>query len=667
MSGLLRPLGARAADRGVGAGADAVVEVRSRPPEGTGGRRGVPSQRRGGPRLGLLALGLSGGLACTSTAPRSEGKQDVDREAEAERRSASVTDPASATTYDSGLKPVALREGSVELIRIDGGPAILLDGEPVPFEVGKMPQRRPGWDRGLETDELWGASESDLSIFAGSVAEGTAHLAIERHFERLGSSVRVFRRDSDTWVEIESQSKTKAVRPQVVALVELPGGAVLGAITHRPNYSVLDDDVALFDPDSDAVAADLGDQLRRTSDELRLLAGELEVVPQLPRGWALFDAVATPAGTVVALAAPRLKKGWQSGVVKLLRWPAGAREPETLELPQLRARMGFGTMLYLSASGGQLFVHGYEVSEAADAKPQAYLAQGSADGASWQRVAAELLDSGEGWDERITSVTASTSGELWATILAGWTLEPATAPATLWRRPAPTKAEPTPAWEPLELPAVEVPGAKQERWIRDGYSQLWIKLAAGADELLHPVAREVLWADGVLWVVADLGVAHPTAEITEQARRSVLFASPASGEPTQLPSFVDVASERRAALRLRNIASLRPGGPGCQPVSAVLFEELGDSAEAAIAELSASREQLRGAAGALGQRRFDGLYVGALDGHRAVLVDVWADSEADAQALAKQLQEITGRKPRLDCRSWSLVRMIDPLRSDGAP
>jgi hypothetical protein len=585
------------------------------------------------------------GLACASPGPSlTPASPTTAADVEDQGRS-----PRGAIT----LHPIAVREGNLELGSADGHAYLLIDNEPVPLMPGRAPQRRPELARGLTPSHSAFMSRTVIAV-GGQLERGPAYLVTREDMERAGSHFETLVYDREGWRPLTLDHG--AMQGYYQAILSLPGDVILGLRRFEFGFGEMPDFAYEDSPESEAYWAELEAERRAAQVGFEILAGSPRQVPELPPGWITTDAVATTDGRVVALGHQPTPDdesddaGWIPPT-QLLDWAPGQARPEIRSLPGLDPETPpYSARLW--SAGEQVIASAWASPRMIDTSPEQrrpYLAVGR--GEAWTSIPVESLELDE-FERVISSATLDDAGELWVTVGSAY-FDPeaeATRP-TLWRQSSG-------AWLPVALPAVGGEAwASRPRWFYASSEERWFELGPADDELgSNPVATQVRWADGELWVVAKLGRVYPEIdEIWVQETRSVVYASRPVELAPLLPSYDQIERERIDA----QASSLAPGQPGCERFTVVLADRPSADRRAAIL----TRASALASPPATDSGNAQALYLGALlddPGHTQLVYDAHAWSPTEAAKLLATIGGALGVQVQADCRPRAMVEMLVP-------
>lgn len=538
----------------------------------------------------------------------------------------------------SPLHVVAVREGGISLMRMHGGLAAVLEGEPLPL-VGGVPTRGESGGRGLPTFADAMAMNSILAIGGRLEPGSTAWVATAKEYDRASSWYEVHRNrnDGQGWQTLDLRRGLLAAYD--VAYVERDG-ALFGLRTwsndpRQDHYSSEEDD-----PKARAYWRAVQKALDRARTEFVRLEGPEVALPRLPAGTNASAAVTTDDGTIYAIPGGR----W-GDATSLLVWPAGSTEAQTVALPELTAGN-----IRLEASGDVALVMGQAEGKEGGA-PESYLAVGR--GSEWQRIAVSLPGRPANTTPHVLDATRTPAGELW--IAMGDTWQDSLGDIALWRKPADG------AWEPVPLPAFDdalfgrEPGFVYDVTGMEPWG--WIPVERASLAGVRPEPTSLAWHDGAVWVVVELGPAYADEVAGLLPRAALLSTGKASASPVRLPSRWELHVERHDVLH----RGATPGKEGCYQLWMVLGP----------ASLVDTRPELVKAAQALevdGAPALNSLYVGRLDGKDVLVGGAYVSGAPQAKALARSLAAATKVEPVIECRIPRIERMVErPVERPGSP
>jgi hypothetical protein len=601
--------------------------------------------------------------------------------------------PASPDATTTLLHPVGFREGHIALAYASASASdgasrayALIDGEPIALVAGQAPVREPSHARGLLPDKAYFAGTHELLAFGGqlpgsgdSTAPGLgAWLVYAEHSDHAASAYFSYAWTDEGWqpraaVRERGGARSAGLRVEThTAALVVSEGALLGLRrpTLRSDLWEFGDD----DPSLGAALARAGGALAKAPRGFEVLAGPPPTaLPSLATGWDARDAISIPDGTLVALAfRHRSSLDGDDGPARIATWAPGARTAQLVELPGLPEASALELDLHLGhwdsssgqdQSGALVLVGGLRDLPGPIDEP--YLAAREHDG-TWVEIPLAL----PGVHERVSAATATPSGELW--IVTGARNYASEAPCPcLWRRPAGSEI-----WEPVTLgPFTGSSGAEfrddQPRWAHVLPEQRWIEIPAANTPPLYPAARELAWADGAIWVTAELGRAYPSAEPVLGDPRMVLYASvalPAGVAATELPA-TDQLYDQRVAQRVAQTPAIKPGSDTCQTFNVVLVDDPDGAGRELANDLLEQLPALAAAATVEAEDRWASasmIYVGReldpITRPSQLVMEASAWSPRSADALADALVGILGRRPALDCRPRAMIRAIESLR-----
>jgi hypothetical protein len=644
-------------------------------------RRGAVIRSRS--RTLACAAGLALACAAEGPAPSSEPSSSPPR---ADEGDVTLTDPgatAPATPEPSrSLHPVGLREGHIALAYGSAPESAserrafaLIDGEPITLVAGRAPVRTPAHARGLLPDKAYLAGTHELLAFAGQLGPSRsdaagdppfvgAWLVYAEHAEHAPSTYFSYAWTGDGWQPRAAKlerggSRGLRIETHMAAVVEREGG-LLGL--RRPTlrselWTFGDDDPSLADALERA-----GRALAKLPRGFEHLGGSAPApLAKLAPGWDARAAIATADGTLVALAfRHRSSLDGDDGPAQIAIWKPGVSAPELVEIPGLPDASALELDLFVDprADAGVLVGGLRDLPGPIDAP---YLAAREADG-SWAEIPLALA----GVHERVAAATASPAGELW--IVTGTHNYARETPcACLWRRPAGSDT-----WEPVSLePLADGFRDDQPRWAHVLPEQRWVEIPAIRTPNLYPAARELAWADGAVWVTAELGRAYPGADPVLGDPRMVLYSSvalPDGATATELPAS-DQLYDQRVAQRVAQTPDLEPGSDACQTFTVMLVDDPDGANRERASDLLAQLPTLTAAATIEADDRWASgsmIYVGReldpITGPTQLVMEASAWSPRSADALADALAGPLGRRPTLDCRPRAMVRAIERLR-----
>lgn len=574
---------------------------------------------------------------------------------------AQVEAPAPAQAQAQALlSPVAFREGPIGLASAGGQAFAFLDGEPIPLSPGQAVARDPTLGPGLLPKGALHGGSRELVAFAGTLRgeAPTAHLVVAEHFERASSDYTVYTRQPDRWVglDVPKRGGDLTIKPYYSSLIETEGALLgtEGALLGLRRYTVYSEYWDYGDPDD----PDIEEQLRKLDDELAklprgfaVLAGSPPTIPALPPGMDASLAIAIGAGEGRELIAlgyrHRLRFDDEPGPARLLTWAAGASEARVSELPGLADPSVHDLRLW--AAGDTALVGGLRDILEADDRP--YLARREPDG-RWAEIPLEL----PGVDERVASASQTPSGELWV-VTGAWNHASAEPCRCLWRKP---KDGP---WALVELEPVSLFRDAEPRWVHLLGEQSWVEVPGGTPPRLYPAARELVWAEGALWLTAELGQTYPTSSAQLLGDlRSLLYSSVAVASAAELIA-TDQLYDERFDRRATN-AQLVPGSDDCQNFYMLIAEDPEGAGREAHDQLLAELPALAKIAtidNADSWASATMAYVGTLDGRPQLVIEASSWNPKSALALVDGFARVLGRRPTLDCRPRKLVRVIGGL------
>jgi hypothetical protein len=427
---------------------------------------------------------------------------------------------AAAPVEVSPLRVVAVREGSVGLLRHRDTPVLTLEGEPVPW-VDEAFTRRPSGGAGL-SPEILPFTTQDTLTFAGDLDEPQgAWTTTARHYDRQDSTYATYHWKGGQWQPFE---RRKGVLLAHYATVVEREGAVL-ALQHWT-----------IDPEQDLGGKKVQRSLARaTPGFIRIAGAELDV-PRIPDGLVVTTATTDERGTIFAVAREPGKDGWRDPTV-VLAWPPGTREAQRVDAPDLDRAFG----VRLVNDGEWTLIMG-SIENGEDEPSQAYLAMGRA--GQWQRVAVSLP--GRFANERASIVGAARAptGELWIGLDE---LDEDTPP--IWRKPMGGE------WQPVPLPTVGVEAfGPHEARVRDSADEErgWIDIERAPAGVEPMEITSVVGAAGAVWITGVLDLAYATGDVVETPRRNVVLTSlPGIAPIAILPPAWELQLERRTHLEKR--------------------------------------------------------------------------------------------------------------------
>jgi len=577
----------------------------------------------------VLAAALALAIACTGI-DKPVPEPGADPPTPTATPSVAATKPASTATARppaaevSPLQLVALREGSMELMRLGATPAVVLEGEPLPLVDG-VPTRGPSGSRGLPSV---GAYDSTTRALAGTLEpSGTAWASMEHAYDRAGSLHLVYRNRNQGkgWEQVDLRKGL--LRAYDLAYVEREGALLglraWGRDPEQDHWEAEDDD-----PKARAYQRALARALADARPGIVRLEGPKIAAPELPAGVEPFAAVTTHDGTLHVLAR-ELRDGTTTDV--LLVWPPGATRAERVEIPNSQDYEPS-----LATNGELAFVAGVTI-DPRSSRTESYLTMGL--GTTWERVPVDLPGRTAKGVPRVLAATQTPAGELWIALDDPWQ-EP---DRLLWRKPKGG------AWEPVPLPAFgddlfgrgagfvyDVTGTVSEGWSA-------IERPTLADAT--PRATALAWIDGAVWVVLELGEAYEGGADMSAARTVLLSTRRTQTEPARLPARWELYVERHNVL-YRNAT---PGKEACRrqtlvlgPASLHTRPGLVDAVRAPVStEISDAR-----------------IYTGRLDDQDVLVASVHTLTPAESKAMKHAVAKASGTTPTLDCRIPELDRML---------
>ncbi len=588
--------------------------------------------------LAIASLSLALALACTGIDKQSEAPPGPGAEPPAPSSTppAPAREPVPATAEKvpaakvSPLHLVALREGSIQLMRLGTSSAAVLEGEPLPIVDG-VPSRGPSGSLGLPTFEGYD-SRTHATALAGTLdPSGTAWVTTAQEYDRAGSLYRVHRNRNQGkgWERVDLHRGL--VTAYHLAYVQRDGALFgLRAWDRDPEqdeWEAEDDS-----PKARAYRRALSRALRKVHGGFVRLEGPEVAVPELPDGASPFAAVATDDGTLYVLA-QEVRDHTNTDV--LLVWPPGSTKAETVGLPDWH---GYDPRLW--ANGDLAIVTGAS-SEANGTTEQSYLALGR--GTAWERVPVRLPGRPAKASARVLGAAKTPAGELWIAVGDPWQAEPGDLP--VWRK------RESGTWQPVPLPAFgddlfgrgeglvyDVTGVETEGWST-------IERPTLAN--VAPQATALAWLDGAIWVVLELGSAYELGVDASTPRAVLLSTRPAHAAPTRLPARWELYVERHDSLH----REATPGKGACRRAAFVLGPasllqtrpELVDAVRKAVSTAELAVEQI---------------YVARLDDEEVLVAGVHAQSPAEVKALQRVVTEAAGTAPSIECRIPTLVRML---------
>lgn len=548
--------------------------------------------------------------------------------------------PVLPATSDT-LRLIGMREGRMGL----RGGAVVMDGEPL-VRTSDSIARGPGFGRGLAPVHRYDDYYSTLDFIGDP--QGVAFVtSATSEGERAMLDIGVYERKGERWSRLAlGEIPLRTYYPSFVRR----GEALLGLAGY-----IVDVEYGSVDEDGE-----VGPPPPRPDPKPAFvhLAGTRGELPKLPKGTYASRAVTTDDGTLYAVTEPppsqppdyEEDEDWRP---RLLVWAPNETKPTTLELPGLET--SWTSRLSITAAGEHALI-GSMAAETS--RPYLALAKGT----TLENIGASFVAPEESWG-MVRSATRSPSGEVFMVV--GEFFIPPEQGGNLWRL-----ADGKWAKLPLPSPASAGVSVPAKRWWYETYSGMWAQTQTAPASDREPLALEVDWREGALWVVADLGPAFEEAREPGMQRRHGLYTNRVgTSAPVWLPSFDALLVERLSeALR-----DAKPGDEGCYGFSLVFDvaippELAGDLAagELAAPELAALGLDEAKLTALASSSTTDGysdvrqLYVGeAIDepGKRELVLLVQGEADADA-SLRERVRATLGLTTRADCRPRQLVRMV---------
>ena len=596
-------------------------------------------------RASVVSHGLTAGLASAlalACVPATLGpSSDTGPAADPEGADRASADPHA---WSGALYPVALREGSIDLVVTGGRAYAVLEGEPVPLSPGQAPARVGRLGHGIAPIVALGGGGFTTSGLELRADLDAGVLVLREDFDRAGIVHHVYALGSTGW-QRSSDARGGPLVEFFAAVVELDG-ALLGL----RGYELADGVRDTMTEDSPA-AEQLWAEVQRARAEAPTgfvaIHRRPSVPPSMPEGWELAHVSATRDGRLVALGSRPADEGPFTRA-RVLTWAPNARLPTVAELPGLATEV-LVPDLDLTVSGAAALIHG--AVQVGDDGSELYLAIDT--GSGWDRIAVDLPGS-EGLELEIRAVTLGPGGEPWIAV-ADWG---GTGFPSLWRRASA-------GWESLALPDLGPTLAAadaHDRFVFDPTDGTWLDApAAGpgrADADGRGVEVEALaTVDDVVWVAARVGRSYPTADelYLEESRTGLFATAPVDGDPVWLTGYDRLQLERLDARA--QAPGVEPGGPRCLTVSVVLLADPDATPDLRDKLLGFELDALSVSAGYVRER-----LIGApLDQPDRIELVARARvaSPAVAAALRAHVREQTGIEPTLDCRPRALIRRVD--------
>ncbi|NJK31923.1 MAG: hypothetical protein HC927_05625 [Deltaproteobacteria bacterium] len=203
---------------------------------------------------------------------------------------------------------------------------------------------------------------------------------------------------------------------------------------------------------------------------------------------------------------------------------------------------------------------------------------------------------------------------------------------------------------------MEFPADQQPRWVFDPMQPHWTEIERQTSRAWVR-AKQVLYAEQTLWIVAEVGQAFAGA-LDDEEPRSALYASRDAAR-VELPSFAELHLER-IDYGVRK-AGVKPGQEDCPIFHIVLLD---DPDGANVEQRDAIIGKYQGAIESNAETETIALFVGTpLDRRKQQqLLLVAGGDRAGAKQLLALIEARFGIEVKADCRPRNIVRMIEHHR-----
>lgn len=555
-------------------------------------------------------------------------------------------------------RAVAVREGPIEL----RGGQIVIDGEPLLVDAQGRVSRDIALGQGLEPMQF-DSSVGSTRAFVGD-PKGLAFVTTSLDFNRAASEYKVYERKDGRWKRLDLE---RGLLVEYYPALFERGGAVFGLRAYAGNPK---DEDAVYDggDENPEHTAKLDKAYAKAKRGFAQLAGPSVEAPVLPADvWVADSVAATRDGTLYAVTIPKPRvsfdepedESWTPGV---LVWAPTSSAAKRLALPDyVVPSEGEDPKFSLAVAGDHALIGG--LSEGM--QPYLVVAQGE----TFERVS-EGLAPNQREANAVVSATRAPSGAIWAVLgdFNPWAeFEPE---HRLWTRDPATKT-----WSRVELPKLTDPRfvAPRTRWLYSSMEERWVSVELLANSEGPPVAEQVAWIAGGLWIVADLGdVRDRDGEglmMMSELERKALYTSLTGSERdplVELPSFDQLVFDHGVSQVQPNA---KPGSKDCEHAWFVFDLPVPSGPELATLDETAfglSRAQLDALGEIEGIELTDSygasspeqLYVGEREGKRELVLLVSVREASHAAKLEAAVEAATGLRPKLECRPRSLVHMI---------
>ena len=363
------------------------------------------------------------------------------------------------------LHLAAIREGDIALEPLADG-ALALRGD-VGFAIaapGASPRREPAWMRAIPRE----AYEPLKPLVFGGRWPDAAFLSFSQELSRSGDGYPMMRWQGERWTDIEPAEEALGFASYHIAYAGGAGGAVLGLRVHVLD-TFTDDD---FTPGAIRKFEAALRSVRPTVDRLDV-AGPT-AWPALPPGPVGTGLLSFADGTLVVM---------RSGP-KLQRWTPGATAWKSLPAVGYKATGRHDGPTLVGRDPARLYM--FSCPETPEPKPRLHRLTGAA----WESIATP-----DG--KCVRSLAEDAGGAVWLVSSGGLYRHVAPGP--------PPGAAPSAAWEPIALPAVQLP-AQPEAWRYDSYESRWrVFPEVAAQRQALTASRVVALGPDDVWISAEAG------------------------------------------------------------------------------------------------------------------------------------------------------------------
>jgi hypothetical protein len=341
-------------------------------------------------------------------------------------------------------------------------------------------------------------------------------------------------------------------------------------------------------------------------------------LPRIPEGIELDEAVASSDGTIYGVGA--IAESDED--VQLLIWPPGQVEAERVTLPDADG-LDYAN---LTSDGDEVWLSG-----------GLYLARGR--GRTFTRVPVALVGESGAIDEGdIFDVLETPDGALWLAV---------NTPAhLLFYQPAQHRD-----WVRVPLPSAAAPLEPEvsERWWTFDSEYGWLEASVMESEDMVVRIRELAWASGRVWIDLEADpVMDVEGEMFFDSRSLLLTVGELGRAAVRVPSKEDSYFEARRAEGAKFCSSAH---------DTFVWVVLGTGDQALAldeAQLDALRELDREDHGPWLRH----LFIGELDGRRALILQVRFEDGSHVRGYVKRVSKQLGVPAKIDCRPWRAVEAV---------